>query len=184
VAANVGRCVATGVAGLSIEDQSTAPGRPLFPFALAVERIGAARAAIDADGSDTLLVGRTEVFLTDHAEPLKEAIARLAAFAAAGADCLFAPGVAREEDIAAIVTAVAPKPVNVLVRADMRVAALAALGVRRLSLGGALARMAWAGVMRAAREIAEEGRFASFADGAAGDALNTLFAADAAGRTP
>ena len=175
VAANVTRCVATGVAGLSIEDATR--DVPTLDFALSVERIRAARAAIDDAGGDTLLVARSEVFLQKHPEPLKEAIRRLVAFAEADADCLYAPGVSAREDIAAIVAAVAPKPVNVLARnlGALTMRDLAALGVRRVSVGGLLARMAWAGFQRAGRELAEAGTFAAFEDAAPGGQIDALF---------
>jgi 2-methylisocitrate lyase-like PEP mutase family enzyme len=184
VAANVAACIATGVAGLSIEDATGDPAAPLFDFDLAVERVRAARAAIDAAGGDVLFVARSEVFLTGHGDPLKEAIRRLVAFAEAGADCLYAPGAASREEISTIVKAVAPKPVNVLARklGPLRVADLADLGVRRISVGGAMARMAWAGLERSVREIMDEGRFDAFADAARGDVLDGLFREDRAGR--
>jgi 2-methylisocitrate lyase-like PEP mutase family enzyme len=184
VAANVRLCIATGVAGLSIEDATGDAAAPLFDFDLALERVRAARAAIDSMGGDVLLVARSEVFFTSHADPLKEAIRRLIAFAEAGADCLYAPGAASREEISAIVKAVAPKPVNVLARrlGPLSVADLAALGVRRISVGGAMARMAWAGLRRSASEIMEQGRFDAFADAAPGDQLDALFRADAAER--
>jgi 2-methylisocitrate lyase-like PEP mutase family enzyme len=184
VAANVAACIATGVAGLSIEDATGDPSAPLFDFDLAVERVRAARAAIDAAGGDVLFVARSEVFLTGHADPLREAIRRLVAFAEAGADCLYAPGAASRDEISAIVKAVAPKPVNVLARklGPLSVADLAALGVRRISVGGAMARMAWAGLERSVREIMDEGRFDAFADAARGDVLDGLFREDRAGR--
>jgi 2-methylisocitrate lyase-like PEP mutase family enzyme len=176
VAANVTRCVATGVAGLSIED-STAE-TPTLEFELAVDRVRAARAAIDAAGDDTLLVARSEVFLQKHPAALKESIRRLVAFADAGADCLYAPGASTRDDIGAIVEAVAPKPVNVLARnlGGLTVSDLAAIGVRRVSVGGSLARVAWGAFQRAASEMLDAGTFTAFADGASGDALNTLFA--------
>jgi 2-methylisocitrate lyase-like PEP mutase family enzyme len=179
---NVIRCVATGAAGLSIEDST--PETPVLDFDVAVARIAAARAAIDATGGDTLLIARSEVFFSAHPEPLKEAIRRLKAFAAAGADCLFAPGVATRQDISALVEAVAPKPLNVLMGgpSELTVADLAALGVRRISTGGALARMAWAGFQSAATEIAGQGTFGGLRNAAQGSALNDLFAADAARR--
>lgn len=180
VAANVTACVATGVAALSIEDATGDAAEPLFPFDLAVERIRAARAAIDATGGDVLLVARAECYLTGHAQPLKEAIRRLTAFAEAGADCLYAPGPTSREDIAAIVGAVAPKPVNILARGlSLTVADLAGLGVRRISVGALMARMAWAGFTRAAREIAETGSFAAFDEAMPGAPLNDFFNADA-----
>lgn len=185
VAANVGRCIGTGVAGLSIEDATGNSSSPLFDFRLAVERVAAARSAIDAAGGEVMLVARSECYLTGHPEPLNEAIRRLTAFADAGADCLYAPGAATGDDIAAIVEAVAPKPVNVLARnvGGLAVADLAALGVRRVSLGGLLARMAWSGVMRAARDLAEHGRFDAFADAVPYRDLETFFAADAGRRS-
>lgn len=183
VAANVKRVIATGVAGLSIEDQI--PGtEDLYDSNLAVERIAAARQAIDANGGDTLLVARSECFLTGHPRPLDEAISRLRRFAEAGADCLFAPGVRTLPDIKTMVEAVAPKPVSVLLGwpSELTVADLAAAGVRRISTGGALARTAWAGFQRAAKEIAGSGSFAAFADAAPGGPLNEFFAADAKAR--
>ena len=177
VSETVRQCVETGVAGLSIEDSTGDRAAPLFDFALAVERIAAARAAIDATGGDVLLVARAECYLTGHDAPLQEAIHRLTAFAEAGADCLYAPGAKTIEDISAIVEAVAPTPVNVLAGGpdSLTVGQIAALGVRRISVGGGLARMAWAGFMRAAREIAETGSFAAFEGAAAGAELNRLF---------
>ena len=185
VAENVRRCVETGCAGLSIEDSTGDPARPLFDFDLAVERIRAARAEIDLTGGDTLLVGRAECFLTGHSEPLKEAVRRLTAYAEAGADCLYAPGVRKPDEIATIVKAVAPKPVNVLVGwgSDLTVGQLADLGVRRISVGGAMARSAWGGFQRAAQEIAGQGTFTAFADAAPSKPLNELFAADAKRRS-
>ena len=164
VAQSVALCVQTGVAGLSIEDSTGDRSRPLYDLPLAVERMKAARSAIDASGTDVLLTGRAECFLVGHAEPLKESIRRLQAYAEAGADVLFAPGVRTREDIAAIVKAVHPKPVNVLMSANtgMKIADLAELGVRRVSTGSSLARAAWTGFMRAAKMIAEEGSFAGF----------------------
>lgn len=181
VAANVRRCVETGVAGLSIEDATGDPAHPFFAFDLAVERIRAARAAIDDAGGDTLLVGRAECFRLGAAEPLKEAIRRLTAFAEAGADCLYAPGATSREDIAAIVAAVSPKPVNVVARGlkGLTVADLAAIGVRRISTGALLASMAWAGFDRAAREVAGAGTFTSFEDAMPGGPLDAFFKADA-----
>jgi 2-methylisocitrate lyase-like PEP mutase family enzyme len=179
----VRRCVETGVAGLSIEDATGDSRAPLFDFALAVERIAAARAAIDAAGGEVLLVARSECFLTGHETPLKEAIHRLRAFSEAGADCLYAPGARSIEDISALIEAMAPKPVNVLAGwpDSLTVGQIAALGARRISVGGALARMGWAGVMRAAHEIVETGSFAAFADAASGAELDRLFAGAAQG---
>ncbi|SDB08232.1 isocitrate lyase/PEP mutase family protein [Bauldia litoralis] len=180
VAANVARCVATGVAGLSIEDATGDPANPLYAFDHAVARVAAARAAIDSSGADVLLTARAECYLTGHDAPLAEAIRRLIAFAEAGADCLYAPGPTTRADIAAIVQAVAPKPVNVLARNldGLTVADLAGLGVRRISVGGLLARMAWTGVIAATDDLAE-GRFDAFAGAASGGPLNDLFARDA-----
>jgi methylisocitrate lyase len=157
VADHVGRAVRTGIAGLSIEDATHDPAKPLFDFDLAVERVKAARRAIDESGTGVLLVGRTEA---GGQLPLDQRIRRLTAYAEAGADCLFAPGLRSIADIRAVVQAVAPKPVNVLVGSDFTtVAELAAAGVRRISVGGALARTALAGFLSAAREIADQGTF-------------------------
>jgi 2-methylisocitrate lyase-like PEP mutase family enzyme len=177
VAQSVRLAVATGVAGLSIEDSTGDAAHPLYALDEAVARIRAARGAIDATGGDTLLVGRAECFLVGKPE-LAETIARLRAYANAGADCLYAPGIRTREDIAAVVEAVAPKPVNLLIGwpSDFSVSDVAALGVRRISVGGALARSAWGGFMRTAKSIAEQGRFDGFADAAPGAALNALFA--------
>ncbi len=182
VSESVRLAVATGVAGLSIEDSTGDPARPLYPLDEAVSRIVAAREAIDAAGGDTLLVGRAECFLAGLPD-LDETIRRLRAYAEAGADCLYAPGIHSREQIAAVVAAVAPKPVNLLLGAvsEWTVAEVAALGVRRISVGGALARSAWGGFIRAARMIAEQGRFDAFADAASGRELNALFG-DAQGR--
>lgn len=181
VAANVARGVAAGVAGLSIEDATGDRAAPLYETALAVERIKAARRAIDDSGSDVVLVGRCEGFLVGQPD-IAATIARLTAYAEAGADCLYAPGLRSREQIGAVVRALAPKPVNVLVGAPgFAVAELADLGVRRISVGGALARVAWGGVLRAAREIAEKGTFAGLAEAASYPELNGLFA-DACGK--
>jgi 2-methylisocitrate lyase-like PEP mutase family enzyme len=186
VAENVRRCVETGVAGLSIEDATGDAAAPLFDSSLAIGRVAAARAAIDASGENVLLVARTECYLTGHPDPLDEAIRRLIAFAEAGADCLYAPGVRGIADISAIVEAVAPKPVNVLAgRPDsLTVGQIAALGVRRISVGGALARMAWAGFTKAAREIAATGSFAVFEGAAPGGDLDRIFAGARQGGKP
>ncbi len=172
---NVRRCIETGVAGLSIEDSTGDASHPLYDFDEAVARMRAARAAIDASGEDVMLVGRAECFLTGHPDPLNESLKRLKAYAEAGADCLYAPGAGKPEQITAIVEAVAPKPVNVLVGrpAPYTLADLAKLGVRRVSVGGALAGAAWGGFLRAARELAE-GRFDGFADNATHAELNAL----------
>jgi methylisocitrate lyase len=161
VAANVAKAAVTGVAGLSIEDSTGNADVPLFDFALAVERIRAAREAIGETG--VLLTGRCEAYLVGRPD-LDETIRRLSAYAEAGADCLYAPGLRKLDDIRAVVDAVAPKPVNVLVSGDFtNVAEMASLGVRRISVGGALARAAWGGFMTAATEIAEKGTFSSLA---------------------
>ena len=163
VGANVALAVGTGVAGLSIEDSTGDASHPLFDFGLAVERIRAARAAIDTGGTGVLLTGRSEGFIVGRPD-LAETIRRLTAYAEVGADCLYAPGLRTKGDIAAVVKAVAPKPVNVLVGSDfVTVAELAELGVRRISVGGALARAAWTGFLQAAKEIAEQGTFTSLA---------------------
>jgi methylisocitrate lyase len=159
VGANVAAATDTGIAGLSIEDSTGDASHPLFDFGLAVERIQAARRALDDSGTGILLTARSEGFIVGRPD-LAETIRRLTAYAEAGADCLYAPGIRTTDDIVAVVTAVAPKPVNVLVAGPFAtVAQLAAVGVRRISVGGALARAAWAGVLQAAREIAEQGTF-------------------------
>jgi 2-methylisocitrate lyase-like PEP mutase family enzyme len=177
VEANVRHAVATGVAGLSIEDSTGDDQRPLYPIDEAVQRLRAARRAIDATGGDTLLIGRAECFVVGRPD-LDETLARLKAYAQAGADCLYAPGIRTPEQIAAVVAAVAPKPVNVLLGAagDLPVEDVAELGVRRISVGGALARAAWGGFLRAARMLAEQGRFDGFAGAASGGELDTFFA--------
>jgi methylisocitrate lyase len=163
VAANVAAATATGIAGLSIEDSTGDASSPLFDFALAVERIRAARRAIDESGTGILLTGRSEGFIVGRPD-IAETIQRLTAYAEAGADCLYAPGIRNRADISAVVTAVAPKPVNVLVGSDFTtVAELAELGVRRISVGGALAHAAWAGFLKAAKEIATQGTFTNLA---------------------
>jgi len=159
VGANVAAATTTGIAGLSIEDSTGDPSNPLFEFDLAVERIRAARQAIDESGTGVLLTGRSEGFIVGRPD-LAETIRRLTAYAKAGADCLYAPGIRTMQDIAAVVTAVSPKPVNVLVGGDFAtVAQLADAGVRRISVGGALARAAWTGFVQAATEIARQGTF-------------------------
>jgi methylisocitrate lyase len=163
ISANVSRAVTTGIAGISIEDSTGDDVEPLFAFDLAVERVRAARRAIDASGTGVLLTGRSEGFIAGRPD-ITETIRRLTAYADVGADCLYAPGLRSSSDIAAVVDAVTPKPVNVLVSTDFTtVADLAALGVRRISVGGALARTAWAGFIAAATEIAEHGTFAGLA---------------------
>jgi 2-methylisocitrate lyase-like PEP mutase family enzyme len=177
VAKNVGLCVETGVAGLSIEDATGDPHAPLYDLPLAVERISAARSAIDASNSGVLLTARAECYLVGHREPLKESIRRLQAYANAGADVLYAPGLQSREDIKAIVGAVSPKPVNVLMSSNtgLRVADLAELGVRRISVGSAPARAAWGSFIRAAKLIAEEGSFAGFDGSIPFSELNDFF---------
>ena len=176
VARNVRLAVATGVAGLSIEDSTGDASTPLRDIADAVERMKAARAAIDATGGETLLVGRAENFVVGRPD-LNDAIRRLQAYAEAGADCLYAPGIKTREQIATVVAAVAPKPVNLLIgfSTDLTLSDMEALGVRRVSVGGAMARTAWGGFMRAAQTIATDGRFDGFAVAANGGELNALF---------
>jgi 2-methylisocitrate lyase-like PEP mutase family enzyme len=177
----VGRSVTaatgTGAAGLSIEDSSQDAANPLFEFSLSVERIRAARRAIDDSGTGMVLTARSEGFVAGRPD-LNETIRRLTAYADAGADCLYAPGLRAKADIAAVVSAVAPKPVNVLVSADFTtVAELAAMGVRRISVGGALARAAWTGFLQAAAEIAQHGTFTGVARAIPGADINQRFTA-------
>jgi methylisocitrate lyase len=175
VATNVAAAAKTGVAGLSIEDSTGDEKAPLFDFSLAVERMRAARRAIDASGTGVLLVGRSEGFIVGRPD-LAETIRRLTAYAEAGAECLYAPGLRSMEDIAAVVNAVAPKPVNVLVGGDFAtVEQLAAIGVRRISVGGALARAAWAGFIAAATEIAQHGTFGALGRAAPSSAIERAF---------
>jgi len=179
VAESVRLAVGTGVAGLSIEDSTGDAARPLYELSVAVERIRAARTAIDQTGGDTLLVGRAECFFVGRPD-LDEVIERLKAYAQAGADCLYAPGIRTREQITAVVAAVAPKPVNLLVgsTSELTMQDISALGVRRVSVGGALARSAWGGFIRAARLLAAQGKFDGFADAASGQELNSFFADD------
>ncbi|HEY1434471.1 MAG TPA: isocitrate lyase/phosphoenolpyruvate mutase family protein, partial [Thermoanaerobaculia bacterium] len=176
VAAHVARAVATGIAGLSIEDSTGDATEPLFEFSLAVERVRAARGAIDASGTGVLLTARCESYLVGR--PDRDAtIGRLVAFSAAGADCLYAPGLASLDDIRAVVRAVRPKPVNVLAGAALgTVAQLAEAGARRISVGGALARTALSGFLDAAREIAERGTFTRLGTAVPFGTLNAAFA--------
>lgn len=178
VAANVARCIDTGVAGLSIEDATGEPGQ-LYALDHAVERIRAARAAIDATGAQVLLTARAESYLVGHPEPLTDVLQRLTAYAEAGADVLFAPGPRTREELGTIVSAVSPKPVNAIVMGNMglTVSDLAGLGVRRISIGSALARTAWCAFMRAARLMAEEGSFEGLGNAASFGELNTIFEA-------
>jgi 2-methylisocitrate lyase-like PEP mutase family enzyme len=176
VAESVKLAIATGVAGLSIEDSTTDPNKPLRDMADAVARMRAARAAIDETGGDTLLIGRAENFFAGVPD-LDDAIARLKAYSDAGADCLYAPGISTRAQIEAVVKAVAPKPVNLLIGgpSEFSVEDVKAMGVRRISVGGGMARAAWGGFLRAARGIAEQGRFDGFAQATPGRELNEFF---------
>lgn len=182
VAASVRLAVDTGVAGLSIEDSTGERAKPLYALEEAVARLRAARAAIDRAGGDTLLVGRAECFLVGRPD-IEETVTRLQAYASAGADCLYAPGIRTSEHIRRIVASVAPKPVNLLVgsASDLSVSAIAALGVRRISVGGALARAAWGGFIRAAKGLAEQGRFDGFAEAVSHDTLESLMSGPRSG---
>jgi 2-methylisocitrate lyase-like PEP mutase family enzyme len=175
VAQSVRLAVETGVAGLSIEDSTGDAAKPLYDLDEAVARMRAARRAIDQTGGDTLLVGRAECFLVGRPD-IDETISRLQAYASAGADCLYAPGIRSPEHIRRVVASVAPKPVNLLVgqAGASSVSDIAALGVRRISVGGALACAAWGGFMRAAKMLAEHGRFDGFADSVPHDALQSV----------
>lgn len=175
VAANVARAITTGIAGISIEDSTGDAANPLFDFALSVERVRAARLVIDEGAARVVLTGRSEGFIVGRPD-LKETIRRLTAYAEAGADCLYAPGLRAREDITAVVRAVAPKPVNVLVGADFAtVSELAGMGVRRISVGGALARAAWTGFLTAATEIARHGTFKALGDAVPFAEINKRF---------
>jgi 2-methylisocitrate lyase-like PEP mutase family enzyme len=175
VATNVARAVKTGLAGLSIEDSTGDKTKPLFDRDLAIERIKAARKAIDADKSGVLLTGRCEAFLWGVTDQ-KLVIDRLLAYSDAGADCLYAPGLKSKDDIAAVVKAVAPKPFNLLIGASgLSLEEARDIGVRRISVGGSLARAAWGGFMKAAREMAEKGTFTELANGYPGGELNKMF---------
>jgi 2-methylisocitrate lyase-like PEP mutase family enzyme len=178
VATNVRLCIATGVAGLSIEDNTGREDVPLYEKKLATERIRAARSAIDASGNGAVLTGRCEAWLVHHPEPFKTVLDRLVAYAEAGADCLYAPGVSKPDEIAEIVKTVAPKPVNVLVSGfnhQLSASELADLGVRRISVGSGLALAAWGAFLRAAKDIKENGSFGLLAKNAASADLNELF---------
>lgn len=179
VAQSVGLCVATGVAGLSIEDASGQAGSPLFEHDVAVDRVRAARAAIDESGVGVVLTARAEAFFTDDPRPLDTVIERLVAFAEAGADCLFAPGISTPDQISAVVEAVAPKPVNVLLMDPswMTVDSLEALGVRRISVGSALSRVAWGAFLSAAGEISSAGTFGGLEGAEPFGSFNELFRA-------
>ena len=178
VGENVRRCVEAGVAGLSIEDSTGDPGAPLREIPVAVERVRAARLAIDRHASYVVLTARAENFVAGRPD-LDDAIRRLRAYADAGADCLYAPGIRTREQIVAVVAAVAPKPVNVLMSSpsELTVADLAALGVRRISVGGGLARVAWTAFIGAARTLAE-GKFDGFGGAISGGELNAFFSDD------
>ena len=178
VAANVALCIATGISGLSIEDATGNKAAPLYETGLAVERIKAARKAVDASGIPVILTARCEAWLVGDPDPMRVAVERLVAFAEAGADCLYAPGVSEPDEIAAIVKAVTPKPVNVLIsrpNPTLSVSRLADLGVRRVSVGSALARVAWGAFIRAAHDIAETGSFDALADAAPFSELDGVF---------
>ncbi len=181
VAASVRLCIDTGVAGLSIEDSTGRKDDPLYPIDFAAARIRAARAAIDQSGSGVLLTGRAEGFIRGRPD-LEEMIRRLIAYTEAGADCLYAPGTTTHEQIAAVCNKMAPKPVNVLMgtATGLTVGDIAALGGRRISVGGSLARTAWGAFIRAATQIAADGRFDAFADAAPSTELNRLFRAPGA----
>ena len=162
VATNVKLAAATGIAGLSIEDSTGDPAEPLYPFDIAVERVRAARRGIDESGTGIVLTGRSEGFIVGRPD-LDETIRRLKAYADAGADCLYAPRITTTDEVSAVVAAVAPKPVNLLANAPFTTVAIAtSLGVRRISVGGTLARTAWAGFLAAAQEIAADGTFSRF----------------------
>jgi 2-methylisocitrate lyase-like PEP mutase family enzyme len=173
LASNVVRAVGTGIAGLSVEDSTGEAARPLYEFDLAVARVKAARGAVDAIDPSVVLTARSEGFIRGRPD-LAETIRRLVAFAQAGADCLYAPGLRTADEITAVVRAVAPRPVNVLTPGTP-VAEIAALGVRRISVGGSLARTAWGEFLRASREIAVDGTFTAFAHAVQGGELNRLF---------
>jgi methylisocitrate lyase len=175
VAANVAAAAATGIAGLSIEDSTGDTASPLFDFALAVERVRGAREAIDASGTGVLLTGRSEGFIVGRPD-LDETIRRLGAYAEAGAECLYAPGIRDPAHIEAVLDAVSPRPLNVLVWSDFTtVERLAGMGVRRISVGGALARAAWGGFLEAAREIAQRGTFGALSRAAPSGEIEGLF---------
>jgi 2-methylisocitrate lyase-like PEP mutase family enzyme len=184
VAQNVRLCVATGVAGLSIEDATGDPSRPLYDLALAIERIRASRSAIDQTGTGVLLTARAESFLVNQPDPLTDVLRRLTAYADAGADVLYAPGLRTRAEIEAVVSAVSPKPVNVLMTSSHgpSLPDLAAIGVRRVSVGSALARAAWTGFLQAAHLIARENSMAGLDNAIPFADLNTFFRKDQAQR--
>ena len=180
VADSVAQCVATGVSGLSIEDSTDDPKSPLFDLPVAVERVRAARQAIDRSGEDVLLTARAECYHVNYPDPFRETVRRLTAYAEAGADVLFAPGPQTPAEIKALVDAVAPKPLNLLVIRDigLSVTEIAALGVRRISVGGALALAAWTGFARAAQWLKDDGSFVGLANLVSYADINRLFATD------
>jgi 2-methylisocitrate lyase-like PEP mutase family enzyme len=186
VADSVARCIATGVAGLSIEDATGNSSSPLYDLPVAIERVRAARQAIDRSGQDVLLTARAECYHVGHPDPLRESVRRLQAYAAAGADVLFAPGPQDPADIKSLVEAVAPKPLNLLVVGDigLSVKDVAALGVRRISVGGALALAAWTGFIRAAQTLKSEGSFGGLANLVPYAQINGLFSGDLSGQQP
>jgi 2-methylisocitrate lyase-like PEP mutase family enzyme len=179
VAENVTRCIATGVAGLSIEDSPKDASTPLYDFDLSVARVKAARAAIDRADGEVVFTARAENFIRGMTD-LDDVIRRLKAYKAAGADCLYAPGITKREQIEAVVQAVAPQPVNFLASGALgfTVSDLAAMGVRRISVGGSLARVAMAAFIRTATEIAKDGKFDGFAGLISNAELNKFFSAD------
>lgn len=183
VAESVAQCIATGVAGLSIEDSTGDPTSPLYELPLAVERVRAARQAIDRSGEDVLLTARAECYHVGHPDPFRESVRRLQAYVAAGADVLFAPGPQTPAEIEALVAAVAPRPLNLLVVRDigLRVNEIAALGVRRISVGGALALAAWTGFIGAAQTLKSEGSFAGLANLVSYAEINDLFSTELRG---
>jgi 2-methylisocitrate lyase-like PEP mutase family enzyme len=180
VSDSITRCVATGVAGLSIEDATGDPSAPIYDLPIALERVRAARRAIDQSGTDVLLTARAECYLVGHPDAFRESVRRLQAYTQAGADMLFAPGVSKPEEIKALVEAVQPKPFNLLVVRDLglRVGDIEALGVRRISVGGAFALAAWGGFMRAAQTLRWDGSFAGLTGLAAYAEINDFLAAD------
>jgi 2-methylisocitrate lyase-like PEP mutase family enzyme len=177
IEANVRLCIETGVSGLSIEDRTRDPAKPLYELPLALERLTAARSAIDASGTGVLLTARAECYLTGHPSPLRESLRRLQAYSEAGADVLYAPGVHRKDEIKTIVSEVSPKPVNVLISSNigLDVGDLADLGVRRISVGSALARAAWTGFIHAAELISKQGTFSGLDGIVPAAEINNLF---------
>jgi 2-methylisocitrate lyase-like PEP mutase family enzyme len=180
VAESVTQCVATGVAGLSIEDATGDPSAPIYDLPIALERVEAARQAIDHSGRDVLLTARTECYLVGHPDAFRESVRRLQVYAKAGADVLFAPGVSKPDEIEALVKAVQPQPLNLLVARDLglRVGDIAALGVRRISIGPAFALAAWGGFMRAAQTLKSDGSFAGLTGSATYAEINDFLAVD------